>query len=234
MAALEFVDVVKDFRGMRPLRIRNLSVAPGETVAILGLDAPAAETFINLATGAGLPDEGVVRVLGEPTSAITEGEQWIASLDRFGVVSHRAVLLEGATVAENIAMSYSLSIDPIPPDIRAKVDALAALVDLSPDQLASTVASAGRAAAIRAHLARALSIDPAIVILEHATLGVPREEVAPLAASIARAVAGRAVALVALTDDEVLSKGLKGRRLRLDGGTGVLKGRVNLFPWSRE
>lgn len=221
--ALEFRDVVKDFRGMRPLRIRALAVAGGERVSIAGLDAPAAETFINLATGAGLPDEGEVRVMGEPTSAITEGDQWIASLDRFGVVSHRAVLLEGATVAENIAMSYSLSIDPVPPDIRAKVDALAALVDLTPGQLDSTVASAGRAAAIRAHVARALSIEPSIVILEHATLGVDRADVPGLAASIARAVDGRNVALVALTDDDVLAKGLKGRRLKLDGGTGVLK-----------
>ncbi|MBA3949821.1 MAG: hypothetical protein H0X44_07750, partial [Acidobacteria bacterium] len=171
---------------------------------------------------------------GEPTSAITEGDQWITSLDRFGVVSHRAVLLEGATVAENIAMSYSLSIDPIPPDIRAKVDALGAVVDLSPAQLEATVASAGRAAAIRVHLARALSIEPAIVILEHATLGVARDEVAPLAASIARAVAGRNLALVALTDDDVLAKGLRGRRLTLNGGTGELRGRVYFFPWSRE
>lgn len=223
MPALEFRNVVKDFRGMRPLRIRDLSVAAGERVSIAGLDTPAAETFINLATGAGLPDEGEVRVMGEPTSAITEGDQWIASLDRFGVVSHRAVLLEGATVAENIAMSYSLSIDPVPPGIRAKVDALAALVGLTPEQLDSTVASAGRAAAIRAHVARALSIEPSIVILEHATLGVERADVAGLAASIARAVEGRNVALVALTDDDVLSKGLKGRRLKLDGGTGVLK-----------
>lgn len=234
MSVLEFLNVVKDFRGMRPLRIRSLTVAAGESVAISGLDAPAAETFINLATGAGLPDEGEVRVMGEPTSAITDGDQWIKSLDRFGVVSHRAVLLEGATVAENIAMSYSLSIDPIPPDIRAKVDALGALVDLSPAELASTVGSAGRAAAVRAHLARALSIEPAIVVLEHATLGVARDEVAPLAASIARAVAGRGVALIALTDDDVLAKGLKGRRLKLDGGTGELKGRVYFFPWSRE
>lgn len=75
MPALEFRNVVKDFRGMRPLRIRDLSVAAGERVAIAGLDTPAAETFINLATGAGLPDEGEVRVMGEPTSAITEGDQ---------------------------------------------------------------------------------------------------------------------------------------------------------------
>ncbi|MDQ3169898.1 MAG: hypothetical protein M3Q55_07165 [Acidobacteriota bacterium] len=222
-AALAFKGVVKDYRGMRPLRIADFSVALGERVAVSGLDAPAAETFINLATGAGLPDEGEVVVMDQPTSAITDGEHWLASLDRFGVVSHRGVLLESATVAENIAMSYSLAIEPIPDDIRAKVDAVAAAVGLTPGTLDVSLASAGAAAKVRTHLARALSIDPKIIVLEHATLGVPREDVPALAASILRAVEGLDVALVAISDDDVLSKGLKARRLRLDGGTGALK-----------
>ena len=234
MTALAFKGVVKDYRGMRPLRIADFSVALGERVAVSGLDAPAAETFINLATGAGLPDEGEVLVMGEPTSAIADGERWLASLDRFGVVSHRAVLLESATVAQNIAMSYSLAIDPIPADIRAKVDALAAAVGLAPGSVDVSLASAGPAAKVRTHLARALSIDPKIIVLEHATLGVPREDVPALAASILRAVEGLDVAFVALSDDDVLSKGLKARRLKLDGGTGVLRGRVYSFPWSKE
>ena len=225
MAALAFRNVVKDYRGMRPLRIADLSVSLGDRVAISGLDAPAAETFVNLATGAGLPDTGDVVVMDEPTSAITDGERWLASLDRFGVVSHRAVLLESATVAQNIAMSYSLAIDPIPADIRAKVDAVAAAVGLTPEVLDTSLASAGPAAKVRTHMARALSIDPKIIVLEHATLGVPREDVPALAASIVSAVEGRNIALVALSDDDVLSKGLKARRLRLDGGTGALKRR---------
>jgi ABC-type transporter Mla maintaining outer membrane lipid asymmetry ATPase subunit MlaF len=232
MAALEFAGVVKDYRGMRPLRIASLSVAPGERVAIAGLDAPAAETFINLATGAGLPDEGEVRVMGEPTSAIIDGDRWLASLDRFGIVSHRAVLLDSATVAQNIAMSYSLAIEPIPDDVRAQVDAVAAAAGLTADVLDISLASAGPAARVRTHLARALSIDPRIIVLEHATLGVPREDVPALAASIVRGVEGRNVALVALSNDVELSKGLKARRLTLDAGTGALKGnRPHLFSW---
>src|SRR5688572_19220869 len=124
MIGLEFDRVVKDYRGLRPLRVRHLAVAIGERVALAGLEVPAAETFINLATGAGLPDEGEVRVMGRATSAITEADLWLASLDAFGIVSNRAVLLEAATVAQNIAMSFSLAIEPIPPEIRAKVDTL--------------------------------------------------------------------------------------------------------------
>lgn len=230
--ALAFRDVVKDYRGLRPLRVAALDVGMGERVAIAGLDVPAAETFINLATGAGLPDTGEIRVMGQLTSAITDGDSWLASLDRFGIVSHRAVLLEGSTIAQNIAMSYTLSIDPIPQDVRAQVGAIAAAVDLPGSSLETSLAAAGAAAKVRTHLARALALRPSILIFEHATLGVPREDVEGLASSIVRTTAGREIAVVALTDDDVLARGLKGRRLTLNAGTGVLnRDRPHLFNW---
>jgi len=221
--ALAFTNVVKDYRGLRPLRVKNLAVAMGERVAVAGLDVPAAETFINLATGAGLPDEGEVRVMGEATSAISDPDGWLASLDRFGIISHRAVLLEGLTVAQNIAMSYSLSIEPVPDQIRRQVEARAAEVGLPAGVLDAPLASAGAAAKVRTHLARALALEPAVLVFEHATLGVPREDVAALAASIVKATAGRAIAVVALTDDDLLAKGLEGRRLKLDAATGAVR-----------
>ncbi len=220
MIALEFAGVVKDYHGLRPLRVASLSVAIGDRVALSGLDVPAAETFVNLATGAGLPDRGDVRVMGQATSAITEADAWLASLDAFGIVSHRAVLLEGATLAQNIAMSFSLSIEPIPGDIRVKVDALAEAAGIAPEDLDRHVAAVGAAARMRAHLARALALDPSVVILEHPTLHVDRADVPALGASVARAAAGRAVALLALTDDEAFAKGMDGRRLTLDASTG--------------
>jgi len=222
-SALSFADVVKDYRGLRPLRVAALDVAPGERVAIAGLDVAAAETFINLATGAGLPDQGTVTVMGQATDAITESDDWLASLDRFGIVSHRAVLLDESTVAQNIAMSFTLSIDPVPADVRAKVESIAEIVELPPSLLDTALSQAGGAARVRTHLARALALDPAILILEHATLGVPRDDVAGLARSLVRATDARHLAVIALTDDDVLAKGMAGRRLRLDAATGRLK-----------
>ena len=42
---LELSEVSKDYRGLRPLRIASLTVAAGERVALLGLDAAAAEAL---------------------------------------------------------------------------------------------------------------------------------------------------------------------------------------------
>lgn len=229
MIALEFAGVVKDYHGLRPLRVQRLSVETGERAALAGLDVAAAEMFVNLATGAALPDEGEVRVLGQATSAITDSERWLESLDAFGIVSHRAVLLEGATVEQNIAMSFSLSIDPIPAEIRAKVDALARDVDISPEDLERSAAAASGATRMRAHLARALSLEPTVLVLEHPTLNIDRAEVPALAASIAQATSRRAIAVVALTDDDDLAKGMNGRRLKLNASTGEVKKRGLFF-----
>ena len=220
MIGLEFDRVVKDYRGLRPLRVRQLAVATGERVALSGLDVPAAETFINLATGAGLPDEGEVRVMGQATSAITDPDLWLASLDAFGIVSHRAVLLDALTVAQNIAMTFSLSIDPVPADIRAKVEALAEAVEIGAEDLERNVADVSGAIHVRTHVARALAIDPSVLVLEHPTLNVERGDVASLARSIARATTGRTLALLALTNDDDLAKGLEGNRLKLNASTG--------------
>lgn len=229
MIGLEFDGVTKAYGGLRPLRVANLAVKVGERVALGGLDAPAAETFVNLATGSGLPDQGEVRVMGQPTSTIVDGDAWLASLDRFGIVSHRAVLLDNVSVAGNIAMSFSLSIDPIPDDIRGKVDALARDVGIAPEDLERPAASASGATRMRAHLARALSLEPSVLVLEHPTLNVERADVPSLAASIAEATSRRAIAVLALTDDDELAKGMNGRRLKLNASTGDVKKRGLFF-----
>ena len=48
--------VVKNYNALRPLRIAELSVAPGARIAVSGIDALGAEVMLNLVTGASLPD----------------------------------------------------------------------------------------------------------------------------------------------------------------------------------
>src|SRR4051812_6356399 len=107
-------NVRKHYSALRPLRMNDLRIAPGERVALSGLDAGAAEVLVNLVTGASVPDEGDIAVQGVSTAAIANGDEWLASLDRFGIVSPRAVLLDAATLLQNLTMPLTLQIDPIP------------------------------------------------------------------------------------------------------------------------
>ena len=122
---LEVAGVRKQYQGLRPLRMTALSIQPGERVALSGLDAGAAEVFVNLVTGASIPDEGQVIVNGRGTASISDGDAWLTWLDQFGIVSPRAVLLDAATLLQNLAMPITLDIEPVQADVAARVVRLA-------------------------------------------------------------------------------------------------------------
>jgi ABC-type transporter Mla maintaining outer membrane lipid asymmetry ATPase subunit MlaF len=222
MPALEIAGVVKDYRGLRPLRIADLVVEEGDRVTIAGLDRNAAEVFVDLVNGALLPDAGVVRVLGRKTADITEGDDWLAWLDAFGILTPRAVLLEGSTLAQNLALPLSLEIDPMPPAIRVQVEALAAEVDLPAERLDRPIGDAPPNLRLRTHLAKALALGPRVMLLEHPTVTLDPAEVRPFAETVRRVAEARRLTIVALTEDGVFAELVATRAYKLNGGTGAL------------
>jgi predicted ABC-type transport system involved in lysophospholipase L1 biosynthesis ATPase subunit len=218
--ALELTGIVKDYRGLRPLRIASLSISRGERLALSGLDRPAAEALINLLTGAALPDEGEVRIFGRPTSSIANGDDWLASLDRFGIVTDRAVLLEGSTIAQNLALPFTLALDELAPDVRVKVETLARDVGLEPSALEKRPAESAPDVSVRVHLARAIALGPAILLLEHPTASVPADAVAALADDVGRVARVRGLTTVAVTEDAAFARRMADRHLRVTGATG--------------
>ncbi len=214
--------VRKDYGGLRPLRLRALTVQAGERIVLSGLDAAAAEILVGLLTGATLPDEGEIRIDGRATADIRNETEWIASLDRFGIVSPRAVLLSGSTVRQNLAMPFTLSIDPLPVAIAEKAEGLAGEVGLARDLLDRPVGSAPPDAVVRVHLARALAINPRILVLEHPTVTLGEEAVPGLAADIARVADARNLAVLAVTQDGTFADALGGRHYTLQPATGAL------------
>lgn len=206
------------------MRLKSLEIAAGERVAISGLDAGAAEVLIDLVTGAALPDEGEVRVFGRATAEITGGDEWLASLERFGIVSARAVLLEAATLEQNLAMAYTLTIDPVPPDVASRVAALAEECGIPVGQAAGWLArhfgEAPPEVRARVRLARAVALDPALVLIEHPTAGIASAAQAALADDFVRVLEGRRLAALLMTQDAVFAGRVAQRVLKLLPATG--------------
>jgi predicted ABC-type transport system involved in lysophospholipase L1 biosynthesis ATPase subunit len=231
-AALELTGIVKDYKGLRPLRIASFVAGRGDRVAMSGLDRLAAEALMGLITGAALPDEGEVRVLGRPTSAIATGEDWLASLDRFGIVTERVALLEGSTLAQNLALSFTVSIDPIESGVMAKVLALAEEVGLSGSSVHDRAADSPPLARIRVLLGRALALEPAILLMEHPTASLPPDAVGAFADDAARVVKGRGLTALAITEDEMFAARAAERHVKLNPATGeVSDARKRRWPW---
>jgi ABC-type transporter Mla maintaining outer membrane lipid asymmetry ATPase subunit MlaF len=222
---LELTDISKGYGGLRPLRIERLTVPAGQRLAILGFDQPMAEVFVNLVTGATLPDRGTVTVFGRPTSAIVDSAEWLTFVDQFGIVSDRAVMLEAMTVLQNLALPFTLEIEPPPDEARMQAERLAEEVGLPGAQWNTPIAELDGAARACVRLARALALDPAILLLEHPTAAVDRGQVAWLASRIRAVSDGRGAAVVAVTADQVFADALGGRALQLNPATGRMNDR---------
>lgn len=226
---LDLHDVSKDYRGLRPLRIERLEVGPGEPVAILGLDQVTAEVFVNLVTGATLPDRGDVKLFGQSTGSIRDSAEWLALVDRFGIVSERAVLLDGLSVIQNLSLPFTLDIEPPSEDVGARAAALAREVELPESGWARPVAELERTERVLVRLARAIALDPAIVVLEHPSADVPRAAIVSLASRIRAVAERRGAAVLTATADEHFASLVARRVLRLDQATGRLTERRGWF-----
>lgn len=222
-ALLAVQDLVKDYQGLRPLRMQSLALGPGEVLAISGLDALAAETFVHLVTGAALPDAGDIALFGQNTRTIANLDAWLKSLDRLGMVTSRGVVVEMFSVLQNIALSFTLEVDPIDPEVLPQVTALAREVGIAAADLDLPAGRARPDTHMRVHLARALALGPQLLIAEHPSASLPRDTVAAFGADLVRLARSRGLALLALTADAELAKAIGGQRVELVAATGELK-----------
>lgn len=225
---LHIAKVSKNYSALRPLRIQELTVGKGEVVAVGGFDAAAAELLVNLVTGASLPDEGTVATFGRSTAEIADGEAWLSSLERFGIVSQRAVMLEGATLLQNLALPLTLEIDPVPPSVIQQVQALARESGIAIEALSIQAGELPAHVRVRAHLARAVALNPAFLLIEHPTAEVADAERVPLARDIASVAEKRRASALVVTLDAEFAEVVAHRSLALQPATGAM------VPWKRK
>jgi ABC-type transporter Mla maintaining outer membrane lipid asymmetry ATPase subunit MlaF len=220
---IEITGLVKAVAADAWLRVADLVVAPGDRLQLGGLDARAAEMLVHLVTGAALPDEGLVRVAGRSTGEIATASDWLSSLDAFGLVTDRAVLLASLTVEANLALPLTVSIDPPPAAVRERVRRLAADAGLAADRLDRPVSSLSAEDRARVHLARAFATDPALLLLEHPTSGLDGASASAAVGAALRAAADRrGIGWLAISNDDGFARASGARRLRIDRATGEI------------
>jgi ABC-type lipoprotein export system ATPase subunit len=223
-ALIHISGLTKSYPAPQPLRIANLSVAADDRVVLSGLDEGAAEMFVHLVTGAALPEEGVVSIAGRDTRAITTDTEWLTSLDQFGIVTRRAVLLDALSVAANLALPLTLSIDPMPAAVRARAGQDAADVGLAAGRVDGPVSALSELERLRLLLARAAANGPRLVLLEHPTAALEQKAESRTFGETLRAFsAARGFGWVAISNDDEFATGSGGQRRRLDVVSGEVK-----------
>jgi ATP-binding cassette subfamily B protein len=173
----------------------NLAIRAGETVALVGPTGSGKSTLIKLLGLFIRPQKGAIRLDGVPL-ADWSGERLRRSM---AWVPQEVTLFSGS-IADNIAYGK-------PSASREEVEAAARLAEADgfiralPDGYESQIGEYGQKLSggqrQRIALARALLIDPAILILDEATSAVDNETEAAIQRSLARMKGQRTVILVA-------------------------------------
>ncbi len=204
----------------------DLSVRPGEVVALLGPNGSGKSTLLRLLAGLAVPQAGRVRWWGVAASAAPP-----ALRRRLGVLSHESFLFDELTAAENLAYYAALLGLDAPAERAREALRLEGLL-LHADR---PVASLSRGLAQRVAICRAWLGDPALILADEAETGLDPPATARFRARIAaqRARGGAAVftghdlaAALALADRYVL---LGGANVADEGAASPWRGRGDAF-----
>ena len=222
--------VSKDYRSLRPLRIAELDLPPGRSLALLGFDQTMAEVLVDLITGAILPDSGEIVAFGQHTSSIADPGSWLTTLDQFGLFTDRAVLVEQFTVEQNLALPLSITVEDMTPEIRARVAELASEIGLA-NELRRQAGVLEPALRARIRLGRALALAPRVLVAEHPNATLSAQEASALGTDMARIIETRGIASIVLTADQSFARAVSKEILVLEPATGALKPASSWRRW---
>jgi len=172
MNVLEAHDIAKSYRGgdgstLHILNGVNLSVKRGEMIAIVGESGAGKSTLLHVLGALDRPTRGYVVIGGEPIAGRTDDELAVIRNKKVGFVFQFHHLLREFSALENVMMPMRIGGTELP-QARSRAEELLSRVGLSgrmhhrPSEL-----SGGEQQ--RTAVARALAVDPAVVMADEPT-----------------------------------------------------------------
>lgn len=162
MSLLTVRNIAKSYGPVVALRSADLVVEPGEIHALLGANGAGKSTLVKILTGVIAPDSGEIAVAG---SVVRMGSPRRARAAGLAPVFQDPALMGDLTVAQNMRLTSA--------DLRRVQELLREMeVKVDPDELVSDLPLA----TLRMiDLARALSFDPQLLLLDEITAALPSD-----------------------------------------------------------
>jgi phospholipid/cholesterol/gamma-HCH transport system ATP-binding protein len=222
-AAIAVGDVHKSFGSQKVLNGISLEVKRGETLAVLGRSGTGKSVLLRLIIGLETPDAGSILIHGQDTAGL--------AIDRMGEIRKKmgflfqhAALYDSLTVEQNVAfpllhhkkeMSKSERADRVK-DLLAEVGMGAALAKMPSDISGGMQKRVG--------LARALALEPDILLLDEPTAGLDPISSGEIDDLVLKLQQEHHVASIVVTHDLHSAKTIASRLALLDKGDVVIQG----------
>ena len=230
--AIRVRELSKSFGEQSVLDRINLEVTRGETLTVLGGSGTGKSVLLKLLIGLQQPNNGEIEINGEEITALPLDE-----LNRVrktvGFLFQQAALYDSLTVEENVAFPLRRHTKMSDAELKGRVRELLARVGMEearkkmPDEISGGMKK-------RVGLARALALDPNIMLLDEPTAALDPITAGEVNNLIRELQKERQISSVVVTHDMRSVKTVSDRVAMLDQGNIVIEGTLEELKRSKD
>ncbi len=202
---LELAGVSKAFPGVQALDGVRLELYPGEITALVGENGAGKSTLVKILTGIYQPDAGSLQLDGRPLAMVSPQAALAAGIT---AIHQETVMFDELSVAENVFIGHQPRrglglVDWATMHRRTREILVQLEVELDPAAPLKTLSVAQKHVV---GIARALSVDARIVIMDEPTAALSRREIEDLFQIVRRLRAeGKAILFISHKFDEIFA-----------------------------
>ncbi len=228
---IKFEQLCKRFDGQTVLESVDLEVFEGETIVILGASGSGKTVLLNLLVGLLDPDSGRIIIDGEDVTTFTQDRQWDTLRLKVGFLFQGSALYDSMTVGDNISFALEHHSTLADEEIRNVVREKLRLVELEgvenkmPSELSGGMQK-------RAALARAIAVEPRIIVYDEPTTGLDPIRAKNISELIVRLQRELRVTSIVVTHDLICTSIVADRLALLHEGKFLFVGTMEEFRQS--
>ncbi|MGA2745520.1 MAG: ABC transporter ATP-binding protein [Candidatus Sulfotelmatobacter sp.] len=216
-------DLHKSFGSQKVLNGVSLAVKRGETLAVLGRSGTGKSVLLRIIIGLEKPDTGSVRIHGQDIAGMAL-DQLGAIRTKMGFLFQHAALYDSLTVEENVAFPLQHhKREMSKSEKRDRVNALLGEVGME-DAAAKMPSDISGGMQKRVGLARALALEPDILLLDEPTAGLDPISSGEIDDLVLKLQAEHHMASIVVTHDLHSAKTIADRLALLNEGNVVIEG----------
>ena len=222
----------KSFGEQKVLDGIDLTVASGETVAVLGRSGTGKSVLLKLVIGLQPADSGSIRIAGKEITAL-EREELNGIRKKIGFLFQQAALYDSLTVEDNVAFPLTRHATLPPEELKQRVHELLSNVGMEQHgaKLPSEISGGMQK---RVGIARALALDPDILLLDEPTAGLDPITAAEIGELIVQQKQRRGISSIVVTHDVHGTKSFADRLVVLNEGHIVMSGTLDELQKSKD